>query len=153
METKNLIRQNFISEDIGKNKAEVLAERYSDIYENISVSYVPKFATYCLFDQRFLPENEYPEELFVNISSLLTKDSIVINLVDNEGFKKKLDFFLKRKSENTYDYFSAGVNLYNGQVYYSKIKGDTQNGYVCDHEDLLESFTEVSTHACADADA
>jgi tRNA A37 threonylcarbamoyladenosine dehydratase len=42
LETKNLIRQNFIRDDVGRNKAEVLAERYTELYDNISVSFVAK---------------------------------------------------------------------------------------------------------------
>ena len=92
METKNLIRQNFISEDVGGNKAQVLSERYSELYPNIQVTFVPKYATYTSFDSQYLPNNTYDEEHFVDIDQLNIKDTdILINLVDNEGFKKKLD--------------------------------------------------------------
>lgn len=64
------------------------------------------------------------------------------------GFKKKLDFYINRHKNQT---FAAGVNLFNGQAWYSNSK--KTNGYVWDHSDLLELFDEVSVHACADADA
>ncbi len=64
------------------------------------------------------------------------------------GFKKKLDFFIARYKNPM---FAAGVNLFNGQVYYSNNKHT--NGYVYDHPDLLDIFDEVSIHACADHDA
>ena len=35
METKNILRQNFIHEDVGRNKAEVLTERYAGLYSNV----------------------------------------------------------------------------------------------------------------------
>lgn len=150
VEAKNIIRQNFISEDIGYNKAQVLSERYSELYDNIKVSYVNKYATCSYYDNLFLPDNEYPEEHFVDINELgIRNKDIMINLVDNEGFKKKLDVFSSRKKILT---FNAGVNLYNGQVYYSLYDG-ISNGYVADHPDLEEIFDEVSVHACADADA
>ena len=149
METKNLIRQNFISDDVNRNKAEVLSERYSDLYPNISVTYVAKYATYSNFDSQFLPANKYPEEHFVCLNQLgINKEDILINLVDNEGFKKKLDFYIARYKNPM---FAAGVNLFNGQVYYSINKNT--NGYVHDHPDLLNIFDEVSVHACADHDA
>lgn len=149
METKNLIRQNFISPDVNRNKAEVLSERYDELYPNISVTYVPKYATYANFDTKYLPNNKYPEEHFVCLNQLsINKKDILINLVDNEGFKKKLDFFIARYKNPL---FAAGVNLFNGQVYYSNNKHT--NGYVYDHPDLLDIFDEVSIHACADHDA
>lgn len=149
METKNLIRQNFISEDINLNKAQVLSERYSEIYPNIKVSFIDKYATYKKFDDQYLPQNTYEETHFVDIDALnIKKQDILINLVDNEGFKKKLDVFCK---EHSNPLFAAGVNLFNGQAYYSTNKNT--NGYVMDHADLLNIFDEVSVHACADADA
>lgn len=149
VETKNLIRQNFISEDVGRNKAEVLSERYSDLYQNITVSFVPKYATYTTFDKNYLKGNTYSEDHFVCLSQLnISKNDILINLVDNEGFKKKLDFYINRHKNPL---FAAGVNLFNGQVYYTT--NQNTNGYVHDHPDLLEIFDEVSVHACADHDA
>ena len=149
VETKNLIRQNFISEDIGQNKAKVLAERYSNLYRDIEVSFIPKYATYSSFDSQYLPDNKYEEEHFVDIDSLgISHSDILINLVDNEGFKKKLDVFVNTCKCFT---FAAGVNLFNGQAYFST--NHKTNGYVHDHADLLEIFDEVSVHACADTDA
>ena len=42
VEQKNLVRQNFISADLGKNKAQVLAERYSTAF-GMETLYVPDF--------------------------------------------------------------------------------------------------------------
>ncbi len=42
VEKKNLIRQNFAEIDIGENKAEVMAERYSEVF-GIETEYVPDF--------------------------------------------------------------------------------------------------------------
>lgn len=42
VESKNLIRQNFIEQDIGRNKAQVLAERYSAAF-GIECEYRPAF--------------------------------------------------------------------------------------------------------------
>lgn len=149
IETKNIIRQNFISEDVGFNKAQVLADRYSELYDNIKVTFVDKYATYTKFDERYLAGKEYSSTHFVNISDLnIRRSDILINLVDNEGFKKKLDAFLASRRCML---FSAGVNLFNGQSYFTT--NNKTNSYVWDHPDLLNIFDEVSVHACADADA
>ncbi len=42
VEEKNLIRQNFAGCDIGENKAEVMAQRYSDVF-GIETEYVPDY--------------------------------------------------------------------------------------------------------------
>ena len=42
VESKNLIRQNFVEQDIGRNKAQVLAERYSAAF-GIECEYIPRF--------------------------------------------------------------------------------------------------------------
>lgn len=42
VEEKNLVRQNFISQDIGRNKAEVLAERYGTAF-GLDIDVVPEF--------------------------------------------------------------------------------------------------------------
>ena len=41
-ERKNLIRQNFIEQDIGRNKASVLAERYAGAF-GIECEYIPEY--------------------------------------------------------------------------------------------------------------
>lgn len=42
VEEKNLIRQNFVEQDVGRNKAQVLAERYSAAF-GIECEYIPRF--------------------------------------------------------------------------------------------------------------
>lgn len=42
VETKNLVRQNFTPADLGENKAQVLAERYSSVF-GMETEYVPSF--------------------------------------------------------------------------------------------------------------
>lgn len=149
VESKNIIRQNFISEDVGFNKAQVLADRYSELYDKIKVTFVDKYATYGKFDSRFLAHKTYDPNFFVDIADLnIRRKDIVINLVDNEGFKKKLDFYLANRRCL---FFAAGVNLFNGQSYFTN--NVKTNSYVWDHPDLLDIFDEVSVHACADADA
>ena len=42
VEKKNLVRQNFIASDLGKNKAQALAERYAAAF-GMEVQYLPEF--------------------------------------------------------------------------------------------------------------
>lgn len=42
VEEKNLVRQNFIAADLGRNKAQVLAERYASAF-GIEAQYIPEF--------------------------------------------------------------------------------------------------------------
>lgn len=151
-----MLRQNFISMDVGLNKAEVLSNRYNGLYQNISVSYVPKFGYFADYDS-FAYENPSTlnrnMDLFVDISSLgIDHTSHVMNLVDNEGFKKALDFYIAANSNAFYwtnYYFSAGVNLFNGQVYYNRLGRDY---YTIDHADIFNDFEEVRIESCADTD-
>ena len=42
VEKKNLVRQNFVEQDIGRNKAAVLAERYAGAF-GIECEYIPEY--------------------------------------------------------------------------------------------------------------
>ena len=42
VEEKNLVRQNFIAADLGRNKAQVLAERYSAAF-GVECEYIPEY--------------------------------------------------------------------------------------------------------------
>jgi len=44
VEEKNLIRQHFVSSDLGSNKAEALARRYSSAY-GVDISFIPEYLT------------------------------------------------------------------------------------------------------------
>lgn len=146
----NIIRQNFIPEDIGQNKALTLAERYSDIYPNITVTAIPLFGTSNRYDLEVtkLPAILSPEN-FVDLDGFIQNTDIIVNLVDNELFKRKLDSILFQVKPILY--FNSGINLYNGQCYVS-YPGLTNN-YTIDHQDFIEDNAEVVVESCADFDA
>lgn len=160
VESKNLTRQNFIQQDIGKYKAEVLATRYSNLIKNtekISISFMNKYAYGELKPERF---NEFSDNFihFADIFSFLQNIStprIVFNLVDNEGVKKDLDLFFNSQILRII-YFSAGVNLHNGQIYTNFYLNDLNhksflfNSYSKDHDQYLEDYDTVSL-GCAEA--
>jgi hypothetical protein len=70
VETRNLLRQNFIAEDVGRYKAVVLAERYSEPSRQIRYA-VGKFT----------------EELFFNRIYPATTRNIVIGCTDSNEFR------------------------------------------------------------------
>lgn len=73
VEDKNLIRQHFIAQDIGRNKAEVLGERYAAAF-GIQVGVVPK-------------DLEKPSDLdFLKLDGNHT--SVVVGCVDNNASRK-----------------------------------------------------------------
>lgn len=43
VEPKNLRNQKYLPEDVGSHKAEVLYQRYQDIYPDVALSYVPRY--------------------------------------------------------------------------------------------------------------
>ncbi len=161
VESKNLTRQNFIQQDVGKYKAEILATRYSNLIkdpEKISISFINKYVYGQLKPERF---NEFSDD-FINFDDIFSSlrnnyiPHIVFNLVDNEGVKKDLDLFFKSQILRII-YFSAGVNLHNGQIYTNFYLGDSNynknflfNSYSKDHDQYLEDYDTVSL-GCAEA--
>lgn len=86
VETKNLLRQNFIASDVGKNKALVLARRYSKAF-NISIVPITTRLTH-------LPETEEEKNSYATYSSvLLTADRrniIYILCVDSPEARREI---------------------------------------------------------------
>ncbi len=94
VEEKNLIRQNFIAPDIGKNKAEVLAERYSRAF-GIEIKAIPAYLE--------------------NIKDILDS-TIVIGCVDNNATRRVInESFTSYKYRNMY-WIDSGNEEAAGQV-------------------------------------
>lgn len=96
VEKKNLLRQHFISNDIGRNKAEVLAERYSaafGIQINVIASNIEKL-------------EDFP------ISS-----GLIIGCVDNNASRQLIykKYFLSQCCDTTF-WIDSGNEEINGQV-------------------------------------
>lgn len=162
IEAKNLVRQNFISDDIDKFKAQVLAERYSALITDpdyITISYINKY----VFEENVPDRYEEFSDQFIKLSTLFPplgnyfyKTMLIFNLVDNEGVKKDLDLFISETNiaKNGILYFSTGLNLHNGQIYVnfysSKKASKLYNSYTKDHVTLLHDFETLSL-GCAEA--
>ena len=75
VEEKNIQRQNFIPADVGKNKAQVLASRYSRAY-GVEIYGIPEF-----FSGKMTPEGDTYSIMKmgkVNINGVITKTSSIV---------------------------------------------------------------------------
>ena len=81
METKNILRQNFIHEDVGRNKAEVLTERYSGLYSNVTLSHIPKYATWEKYDRlKDIKRTAQEMEQYIDLDAInLEENSSIIS--------------------------------------------------------------------------
>ena len=132
---KNIKRQNFVSADIGKFKAEVLAKRYS-LALGVEIASMPIYIT----DGKCL-EKVAQNEL-----------SILISCVDNNKTRK---IIAERQNSNTYSspiWVDSGNELLGGQVF---IQGNTRNGIKADllkaHPEIAKAQDKLPTElACAE---
>ena len=101
VEKKNLVRQNFVSCDLGRNKAEVLAERYSAAF-GMECRYMPRYIE---------SEEELRQLLLPERADALV---ILVGAVDNNRSRRMCnDVFYKAKN---LVYIDSGNGLANGQV-------------------------------------
>ena len=110
VEEKNLIRQNFVKQDIGKNKARVLAERYAGAF-GTAAEYVPDF----IEDIESLKTLLQPD--FVYDPDKNTKETqrvILIGAMDNNK-SRKLCHEAFCQAEHLI-YIDSGNGLQTGQV-------------------------------------
>ncbi|MCL2218233.1 MAG: ThiF family adenylyltransferase, partial [Defluviitaleaceae bacterium] len=111
VEEKNLVRQNFISADLGKNKAQVLAERYASAF-GLEVSYLPEFIEDAdrlarLVSPDLFPVSPYSHQ---NIEGM----TILIGCVDNNR-SRQLCHQVFKAAKNLI-YIDSGNGEHTGQV-------------------------------------
>jgi PRTRC genetic system ThiF family protein len=108
VEEKNLIRQHFISVDVGRNKAEVLGERYAAAF-GLEIGVIPKYLEN-LKDFSFLSKH------------IMRRDAadLVIGCVDNNASRKVLHKWFLLRSNNYSDrasfWIDSGNEERSGQV-------------------------------------
>ena len=107
VENKNLVRQGFSQVDIGENKAEVMAARYSDVF-GIETEYIPDFIEdeeqlYKLLYQKHYSYMNEPKPI-----------SILIGAVDNNRSRVMCHEVFKRMDDLIY--IDSGNAMYGGQV-------------------------------------
>jgi len=107
----NLVRQNFIAADLGRNKAQVLAERYAAAF-GLEVSYIPEF----IEDETRLTELVKPDTYQVGDYGYLVHEglSILIGCVDNNR-SRQLCHKVFKAADNLI-YIDSGNGEYSGQV-------------------------------------
>ena len=111
METKNLIRQNFVPADLGENKARVLAERYSTVL-GIETEYVPNFIEKLPDLMELIEPESWKENPY---SYRQTKDMVILlGCVDNNK-TRQLCHQAFNQCENLI-YIDSGNGEYTGQV-------------------------------------
>lgn len=160
VEQKNTLRQNFIQEDVGRNKAEVLAERYN-VYENINVYAVPKYFYSFAFTERFLSEEDKKKfympgpgitgintEMFTEFPRSINP-TMIINCVDNELTKHMIDYVMASSLSGQTYYFSAGCYEHGGTVTSLLPPFDFFSLYFQDETFLVED-AEIHTESCAE---
>jgi len=103
VEQKNLVRQNFISADLGRNKARVLAERYASAF-GMEARYIPEF----------IENEERLDELVKPDLNSPGGISILISAVDNNK-SRRLCHRVFMKAVNLI-YIDSGNGEYTGQV-------------------------------------
>ena len=152
VEQKNLVRQNFTPADLGENKAQVLAERYSSVF-GMETEYVPDFVededrlknllTPMRFRQR--RPNSYREEIVEEMV-------ILLGAVDNNKSRQLCHRVFTQAKELIY--IDSGNGEYTGQV----VCGVRRGGRTCYppigtvYPDVLEDTDKFPTElSCAEA--
>jgi len=111
VEEKNLVRQNFVSADLGRNKAQVLAERYASAF-GMEVHYIPDF----IEDESKLAELVEPDRYHTGTYSRVYEEghSILIGAVDNNR-SRQLCHQVFTKADNII-YLDSGNGEFTGQI-------------------------------------
>jgi len=112
VEQKNLVRQNFIPADLGENKAQVLAERYSTVF-GMETEYVPEYVESAerlkeLVAPRIVKADYYPY-------AVLDKELVIlIGAVDNNRSRQICNQVFYESEELIY--IDSGNSEHTGQV-------------------------------------
>lgn len=149
VEQKNLVRQNFISADLGRNKAQVLAERYASAF-GMEVQYIPEF----IENEDRLAELIKPDMYSPGAYSCqhLEGHSILIGAVDNNR-SRQLCHQVFQKTDNLI-YIDSGNGEFTGQVVCGiRRKGKTYYKPIGEtYPDVLDDTDKFPTQlSCAEA--
>jgi PRTRC genetic system ThiF family protein len=149
VEQKNLVRQNFITADLGRNKAQVLAERYATAF-GMETLYIPEFIE-C---EDRLAELVRPDVYQPSPYSYRQREtlSILIGAVDNNR-SRQLCHQVFQKADNLI-YLDSGNGEFTGQVVCGiRRNGKTRCKPVGDvYPDVLDDTDKFPTElSCAEA--
>ncbi len=149
VEEKNLVRQNFIASDLGRNKAQVLAERYASAF-GMEAKYIPEFVESADRLSELVRPVRYTAGPYPYPQS--EGLSILIGAVDNNR-SRHLCHQVFQKSDNLI-YIDSGNGEYTGQVVCGiRRKGRTYYKPVGEvYPDVLEDTDKFPTElSCAEA--
>lgn len=133
VENKNLLRQNFMPTDLGKNKAEIMAARHSRAF-GLEISSVNQLMTRATLESL---TSQYPDHV-----------PVIIGCVDNNKARREIDKFVRKTRKECY-WIDSGNERTTGQVIMGSSKGIP---LVTDlfPEVLEESADSVSQVSCAE---
>ena len=134
VEEKNLVRQNFVFGDLGRNKAQVLAERYASAF-GMEVHYIPEF----IESEDRLAELIKPDRYQASLYTYYRQEeghAILIGAVDNNR-SRQLCHQVFNKSDNLI-YIDSGNGEYTGQV----VCGIRRNGKTY-YKPIGETYPDV----------
>lgn len=118
VEEKNLTRQNFIPNDIGKNKAKVLATRYAKSF-GVPISYIEEYI------ESVMQVNEYLQNITSSVfqnpdnGSVKQMRVVVIDCVDNTKTRHFLKTAVSNFTRCPTDFISSGNEERAGQVVFA----------------------------------
>ncbi len=147
IEQKNIVRQNFICSDLGRNKARVLAERYASAF-GMEVYYIPEF----IENEIRLLELLKPDSHFTRISYYQQELVILIGAVDNNKSRQMCHNVFQKLDDIIY--IDSGNGQYTGQIVCGiRCHGKTYYKPVADiYTDILENTDKFPTElSCAEA--
>lgn len=110
VEEKNISRQNFIPSDIGKNKAEVLAQRYARAF-GLEITAIPQYFE----DARMLSEIESKGHAH-RIGAC-----VILGCVDNNKTRSLIADYVNKTMQEVY-WIDAGNEEHAGQVFFGLSK-------------------------------
>ncbi len=150
VEEKNLVRQNFISADIGENKAKVLASRYSSVF-GMETEYVPSF----IEDVEALKNLVSPTVWHSGYGAdhvVTTELVVLIGAVDNNKSRRLCHEVFHQMKELIY--IDSGNGEYTGQVVCGIRRGNRTfyKPVGAIYPDVLENTDKFPTElSCAEA--
>ncbi len=109
VEEKNLIRQNFVLADVGKNKAEALAIRYAAHF-GINIQYYPKFLDKPGVLSKIISEAVLPKYL----QKFFKMEPVILGCVDNN--KSRALIYTVFAANSGCCWIDAGNDIHFGQV-------------------------------------
>lgn len=126
VEEKNLRTQKFLSSDVGKSKAEVLADRYSAVY-NMDIGYIDSYIE--------------SEDQLKKIAVTNTSRSIIVSCVDNNKARKIIDNVFNANTQRRY-YYSSMIYIDTGNSSgEGELTGQTVIGYKKAGKTILPSVS------------